>query len=169
MVPEKAWRGPFPCLPHRRRGLTLPRAGTPEHHCRLPWRPPAHRLRHLSQREDDAIAVGARAHQRPRVSIAFTSCTRRSRSTVTCAWRSPSHSARLSMRLGQFRAAFQILQRHLAGCALVRAFDHRDGRAALIGIFQLVAKFACTDISFGAQACFAQFPPSRNCALARPS
>ena len=59
-------------------------------------------------------------------------------------------------RLGEFRAQRQVLERDFAPRAFVAAFDHRDGGAALVGIFELIAHLAVADIGFGADACGAQ-------------
>src|SRR5436190_13069462 len=56
----------------------------------------------------------------------------------------------------QLGPTFQVLQRHLAGRALVGALDHRDRGTALVGVFQLVAELLRPDISLGAQTCLAQ-------------
>ena len=55
-------------------------------------------------------------------------------------------------RLGHFRSQREILERHFAFGALVSPFDHGDGRAALVGIFQLVAEFLVADIGLGANS-----------------
>src|SRR4051794_9838200 len=57
---------------------------------------------------------------------------------------------------GKFGTALQVLQRHLAGRALVGALDHRDRGTALVGVFQLVAELLRPDIGLGAQTCLAQ-------------
>ena len=59
------------------------RAGSAKYHRRLSRRQFADWLGRLS-RERGRASIGECAHQRPRVSSPFTSCTSRSRSTVTC-------------------------------------------------------------------------------------
>ncbi len=61
------------------------------------------------------------------------------RRRMICAGRSLDPFGAAFDGFGEFGAERKVLERHLALGAFVGAFDHGDGGAALVGIFELVA------------------------------
>ena len=86
------------------------------------------------------VVIGKGRHQRFLPACLLMSATRLSRLTLTCAWRVAHPGGAAFHRFRQLGAQRQIFQRDFAPGPLVAAFDHGDGRAALVGIFELVAE-----------------------------